>query len=97
MIFPLSPLTIGEEILCQRVGDLPIVTRDDRGREIKLIGLVRGVRYSLNFSDTLISVDQLGHTSRIDTTFRDVCCLTFTANTTSDSRPLRVPFRRSKG
>lgn len=45
--------------------------------------IVRGVRYSPNFSDTLISVDQLWHTSHIDTTFRDVCCLTFTANTTS--------------
>lgn len=64
---------------------------DDRGREIKLI--VRGVRYSPNFSDTLISVDQLWHDSRIDTTFRDVCCLTFTVNITPDSRPLCVPFR----
>ena len=85
----------GKEITCEWKGDLPCMLRDARGKELRF--LVRGVRYSAEFEDTLLSVDQLWYTSAIDTVFRDVRSLVFTNNTVADGDPLMVPFRRQRG
>ena len=85
----------GVDCACTCVGDLPLVVRDAHNREYRL--LLRGVRCCPSFDDTLISVDQLWHTTKIDTVFRDERVLDFHHSTVSDGSRLRVPFRREGG
>ena len=86
----------GNEVECTKVGDLLVVVRDVRQREFKV--LLRGVRYSSSFEDTLISVDQLWHTAHIDSVFRDVRALVCLRNVDDKTgEPLQLPFQRSGG
>ena len=89
----------GNSIDCPWIGDLPISVLDSRGREIRM--LLRGVRYSSAFEDTLLSVDQLWYGAKIDCVFRNVRQLIFTQNEVPSSGGevdhLRVPFQRTAG
>ena len=60
----------GVTIACKQMGDMQLLTHDHRGREFRF--WLRGVRYSPDLEDSLVSVDQLWHTSKIDSVFRDV-------------------------
>ena len=86
----------GNEVEISQMGDLLIVVQDARQREFRI--WLRGVRHSPSFEDTLISVDQLWHTSRIDSVFRDVrslVCLSNVDAATGDA--LSLPFHRRGG
>ena len=85
----------GYETECKWVGDLPIIARDRAGREYQI--LLRGVRHADSFADTLVSVDQLWETARIDTTFRDVRALVFHNNRVDGGNRLELPFSRERG
>ena len=85
----------GDDCACTCVGDLPLVVRDAHNREYRL--LLRGVRCCPSFDDTLISVDQLWHTTKIDTIFRDERVLEFHHSKVNDGSLLRVPFQREGG
>lgn len=85
----------GNPTRCTHVGELPLLVRDDRGREVTV--LLHSVRCSTGFSDTLISVDQLWTNARVDCVFRDSHHLCFTLNCSPGGEPLRVPFRRTGG
>ena len=86
----------GNEVECTKVGDLLVAVRDSRQRELRV--WLRGVRYSPSFEDTLISVDQLWHASRIDSVFRDTRSLVCTKNVDSaTNEALALPFRRHRG
>ncbi|KAL1529319.1 hypothetical protein AB1Y20_000273 [Prymnesium parvum] len=69
----------GRRAKCSVMGDLPLVIRDARGRELCL--LLRGVRLAESFTETLLSVDQLwASCSGIDTVFRNERQFVFTRN-----------------
>ena len=58
---------------CESIGDLPVRARGDDGSEYHL--LIRNVRYAPTFKDSLISINQLWLESKVDVTFKDLCCL----------------------
>ena len=90
---PCSDTVVGaneDETVVDCMGDLPILVRTTRGKELRL--LLRGVRCSPEFGDTLISVDQLWATSRIDSVFRDARELQFHSNLDSEGEKLRALF-----
>ena len=60
----------GHRVTCAFKGDLPLLAQDSQGKEFHIV--LRGVRYSPSFEDTLVSVDQLWYSSHIDTRFRDL-------------------------
>ena len=66
----------GHSVTCGSKGDLPLLAKDSLGKEFHIV--LRGVRYSLSFEDTLISVDQLWYSSAIDTRSRDMRHLLYT-------------------
>ena len=63
----------GVEHDCTCIGDLPLVALDRNGKEHTV--LLRDVRCVPTFTETLISIEQLWSTSRIDVVFRDRNCL----------------------
>ena len=85
---------IGNETRCEWIGDLPVAARDAAGREYQL--LLRGVRHSDAFADTLVSVDQFWEAAKILPTFGDVKALVFHKNLVDEQR-LELPFRRERG
>ena len=70
-VVPCSDIIVdanGHRVTCAFKGDLPLLAQDTGGKEFRI--MLRGVRYSPSFEDTLISVDQLWYSSDIDTRFR---------------------------
>ena len=84
----------GRKVTCPFKGDLPVLAQDSQGKEFRLV--LRGVRYSPSFEDTLISVDQLWYSSSIDTRFRDMRHLLCTKSK-SNGKVLTLPFGRHRG
>ena len=84
----------GRQVTCAFKGDLPLLAQDAQGKEFQII--LRGVRYSPSFEDTLVSVDQLWYSSAIDTRFRDMRHLLCT-KTLVDGKALTLPFGRHRG
>ena len=86
----------GVTIACKQMGDMRLLTHDHRGREFHF--WLRGVRYSPDLEDSLVSVDQLWHTSNIDSVFRDVRSLILPDTTgTAAGEALTIPFKRRNG
>ena len=73
---------------CSSIGDLPIKARGDDGFEYNLV--VKNVRCAPTFKDSLISINQLWLESKVDVSFKDVCCLVTPCGK-------RLPFDRPKG
>ena len=72
------------------IGDLPALSRDNKGRMQRIT--IRNVRLISSFNDTLISVDQFWEDSKVDSQFRDRKYLELPA---TGSKPLlRLPFER---
>ena len=72
------------------IGDLPALSRDNKGRLQRIT--IRNVRLISSFNDTLISVDQFWEDSKVDSQFRDRKYLELPA---TGSKPLlRLPFER---
>ena len=84
----------GHKVTCAFKGDLPLLAQDSDGKEFRMV--LRGVRYSPSFEDTLISVDQLWYASSIDTRFRDMRHLRCTKSQVN-GKPLTLPFGRHRG
>ena len=84
----------GRKVTCPFKGDLPVLAQDSQGKEFRLV--LRGVRYSPSFEDTLISVDQLWYSSSIDTRFRDLRHLRC-EKTLVNGNALTLPFGRHRG
>ena len=84
----------GHKVTCPFKGDLPLLAQDSNGKEFRIV--LRGVRYSSSFEDTLISVDQLWYASDIDTRFRDLRYLLCT-KALVNGKPLTLPFGRHRG
>ena len=84
----------GHKVTCAYKGDLPLLALDSSGKEFRIV--LRGVRYSPSFEDTLISVDQLWYASDIDTRFRDLRHLQCTKSQ-ANGKPLTLPFGRHRG
>ena len=83
-------------IACKQMGDMQLLTHDHRGQEFRF--WLRGVRYSPDLEDSLVSVDQLWHTSTNDSVFRDVRSLIITDTVgTSTGEALTIPFKRRNG
>jgi len=79
----------GVEHACTAIGDLPLVSLDERGREHTV--LLRDVRCVPSFTDTLISIEQLWSSSSIDVVFRNRRCL---VQVDSDDKELvALPFK----
>ena len=86
----------GKAIPCSHVGDLLLLVHDHRNRELRF--WLKGVRYSPDLEDSLISVDQLWHTSKIDCVFRDVRSLVFESTPdATHGESLSIPFKRRQG
>ena len=58
---------------CVSLGDMPIRARGEDGYEYHLV--IKNVRYAPTFKDSLISINQLWLESKVDVSFKDVCCL----------------------
>ena len=58
---------------CPVIGDMPIFAKGSDGLEYQL--LLRNVRHSPTFMDSLISINQLWRESKVDVIFKDSCCL----------------------
>ena len=58
---------------CPYVGDLPVFALGSDGLEYPI--LIKNVRYSPTFKDSLISINQLWLESKVDAVFKDVCAL----------------------
>ena len=84
----------GRSVTCPFKGDLPLLAKDSLEKEFHIV--LRGVRYSPSFEDTLISVDQLWYSSSIDTRFRDMRHLLCTKSK-SNGLVLTLPFGRHRG
>ena len=79
----------GVEHACTAIGDLPLVSLDEKGREHTV--LLRDVRCVPSFTDTLISIEQLWSSSSIDVVFRNRRCL---VQVDSDDKELvALPFK----
>ena len=85
----------GRKVKCPHRGDLPLLVTDKSGKEYTI--LLRGVRYSPSFEDTLISVDQLWYASKIDARFRDLRQLSCTKTPQVEGSTLTLPFGRHRG
>ena len=72
---------------CLTLGDMPVLARGADGLEYSL--LIKNVRYTPTFKDSLISINQLWLESKVDVTFKDVCALTTTCGK-------RFPFNKPK-
>ena len=79
----------GVEHACTAVGDLPLVSLDEKGREHTV--LLRDVRCVPSFTDTLISIEQLWSSSSIDVVFRNRRCLVQVDS--SDKELVALPFK----
>ena len=84
----------GHKVTCAYKGDLPLLALDSSEKEFRIV--LRGVRYSPSFEDTLISVDQLWYASDIDTRFRDLRHLQCTKSQ-ANGKLLTLPFGRHRG
>ena len=73
---------------CSSVGDMPVLARGDDGMEYEL--LVKNVRCAPTFKDSLISINQLWLESKVDVSFKDICCLITPCGK-------RLPFDQPKG
>jgi len=74
----------GVEHACTAIGDLPLISLDEKGREHTV--LLRDVRCVPSFTDTLISIEQLWSSSSIDVVFRNRKCLVQTKWTPTTRR-----------
>jgi len=72
---------------CVCIGDLPLLVKAN-GKFVKI--LLRNVRCVPEFTETLISVDQLWCDSGVDSIFRDRCVLLLP----TDGEPFEIPFAR---
>ena len=73
---------------CVSLGDMPVRARGVDGLEYNL--MIKNVRYAPTFKDSLISINQLWLESKVDVSFKDVCCLITPCGK-------RLPFDKPKG
>ena len=59
--------------ICSSIGDFPVAARGEDGVEYNL--LIKNVRCAPTFKDSLISINQLWLESKVDVSFKDICCL----------------------
>lgn len=83
----------GVEHRCTAIGDLPLVAINHTGRECTV--LLRDVRCVPSFTDTLLSIEQLWTTSRIDVVFRNRKCLVQVDK--DDNELVALPFAWKDG
>ena len=79
----------GVEHACSGIGDLPLITKDERGKEHTV--LLRDVRCVPTFTDTLVSIEQLWSSSNIDVIFRNRKCLVQVADDATEI--VALPFK----
>ena len=80
---------------CDCIGDLTLLARDKRGREVSFT--LRDVRCIQGFEDPLISVDQLWSGAKVDARFRDLMHMEFTRSSDSNGNPICVGFGHDSG
>ena len=83
----------GVEHACSGIGDLPLITKDERGKEHTV--LLRDVRCVPTFTDTLVSIEQLWSSSNIDVIFRNRKCLVQVAD--DGTEIVALPFKWYEG
>ena len=83
----------GKPCKCVAIGDLPLTVKDGKGRAKSV--LVKNVRCVPEFTESLLSVDQLWADSQVDVKFRDICSIFVPES--GDGPALQLPFvRRNK-
>lgn len=85
----------GNQVVCSKKGDLPLIIRSSQGVELSFT--MRDVRWAPSFPDSLVSVNQLWESSKVDYVFRDEQRVVFACNHTNRGEPLTSPFRKIDG